>query len=41
MSGVAERSHTEEALAMLGRDASVRAEALEPPEFVELVRLLA
>jgi 16S rRNA (adenine1518-N6/adenine1519-N6)-dimethyltransferase len=41
MSGVAERSRTEEALAVLGRDASVRAEALEPPEFVELVRLLA
>ena len=39
-SRVATRASTEEALAALGRDPRVRGEALEPPEFVELARLL-
>jgi 16S rRNA (adenine1518-N6/adenine1519-N6)-dimethyltransferase len=40
LAGVAERSAAVEALASLGLDPSVRAEALEPPAFVELTRLL-
>jgi 16S rRNA (adenine1518-N6/adenine1519-N6)-dimethyltransferase len=40
LSGHASRSETEKALVALGRDLDVRAEALEPGEFVELTRLL-
>jgi 16S rRNA (adenine1518-N6/adenine1519-N6)-dimethyltransferase len=40
LAGVAERPTAAEALASLGLDPSVRAEALEPPVFVELARLL-
>jgi 16S rRNA (adenine1518-N6/adenine1519-N6)-dimethyltransferase len=36
LSGVASRSRAGEALAAIGRDANVRAEALDPPEFVAL-----
>jgi 16S rRNA (adenine1518-N6/adenine1519-N6)-dimethyltransferase len=36
LAGVAERRGGEEALARIGRDRSVRAEALAPAEFVEL-----
>jgi 16S rRNA (adenine1518-N6/adenine1519-N6)-dimethyltransferase len=37
---VSSRPRAEEALAAMGREANVRAEALEPGEFVELARLL-
>jgi 16S rRNA (adenine1518-N6/adenine1519-N6)-dimethyltransferase len=40
LAGVAPRATAVEALASLGLDPSVRAEALEPPVFVELARLL-
>jgi 16S rRNA (adenine1518-N6/adenine1519-N6)-dimethyltransferase len=40
LAGVAPRATAVEALAALGLDPSVRAEALEPPVFVELARLL-
>src|SRR5207253_1436992 len=40
LSGLASRARASEALAALGRDASTRAEALEPPEFVTLARAL-
>jgi 16S rRNA (adenine1518-N6/adenine1519-N6)-dimethyltransferase len=39
--GVASRDHAQEALASLGRPATIRAEALEPDEFVALARALA
>ena len=41
LAGVADRPRAVEALARLGRSPSTRAEALEPPDFVELERLLA
>jgi 16S rRNA (adenine1518-N6/adenine1519-N6)-dimethyltransferase len=41
LAGVAAREHAADALAGLGRPASTRAEALSPPDFVELERLLA
>jgi 16S rRNA (adenine1518-N6/adenine1519-N6)-dimethyltransferase len=41
LAGVADRALAGEALARLGRSPSTRAEALEPPDFVELERLLA
>jgi len=40
LAGVASRERSAEALRALGRDANVRAEALEPPEFVQLAREL-
>jgi 16S rRNA (adenine1518-N6/adenine1519-N6)-dimethyltransferase len=40
LAGVAPRATAVEALASLGLDPSVRAEALEPPVFVQLARLL-
>jgi 16S rRNA A1518/A1519 N6-dimethyltransferase RsmA/KsgA/DIM1 with predicted DNA glycosylase/AP lyase activity len=40
LAGVAERSGAVEALDRLGRSPSTRAEALAPPDFVELERLL-
>ncbi|HVW90790.1 MAG TPA: 16S rRNA (adenine(1518)-N(6)/adenine(1519)-N(6))-dimethyltransferase RsmA [Gaiellaceae bacterium] len=41
LAGVASRERAVEALAAIGRDANVRAEALEPPEFVALTEALA
>ncbi len=41
LAGVAGRPEAVAALAALGRPATVRAEALEPEEFVELTRMLA
>jgi 16S rRNA (adenine1518-N6/adenine1519-N6)-dimethyltransferase len=41
LAGVASRADAVAALGTLGLDPSVRAEALEPPVFVELARLLA
>lgn len=41
LSGLAERERTATALATLGHDAAVRAEALAPEEFVRLTELLA
>jgi len=41
LSGVASRERVEEALRTLGRDPAARAEALEPPEFVQLAESLA
>jgi 16S rRNA (adenine1518-N6/adenine1519-N6)-dimethyltransferase len=41
LAGVASRKHAQEALASLGRPATIRAEALEPDEFVALARSLA
>ena len=41
LAGIADRPRAVEALARLGRSPSTRAEALEPPDFVELERLLA
>jgi 16S rRNA (adenine1518-N6/adenine1519-N6)-dimethyltransferase len=40
LAGVATRADAAAALAAIGRDASTRAEALEPQEFVELARAL-
>ena len=40
LSGFASRAEAIEALAAIGRDPAVRAEALDPPEFVELERAL-
>jgi 16S rRNA (adenine1518-N6/adenine1519-N6)-dimethyltransferase len=40
LAGVAERRRTVEALAAIGCSGSIRAEALAPPDFVELERLL-
>jgi 16S rRNA (adenine1518-N6/adenine1519-N6)-dimethyltransferase len=40
LAGLAERERAAEALAAIGRPATVRAEALEPPEFVDLARAL-
>lgn len=40
LAGVAGRDDAVAALAAIGRDANVRAEALAPPEFVELARVL-
>ena len=40
LSGVASRERAEEALRALGRDPATRAEALEPPEFVQLAESL-
>jgi 16S rRNA (adenine1518-N6/adenine1519-N6)-dimethyltransferase len=40
LAGVASRERAVEALAQIGRDANVRAEALEPPEFVGLTEAL-
>jgi 16S rRNA (adenine1518-N6/adenine1519-N6)-dimethyltransferase len=40
LAGVTEREQAAEALAVLGRSADTRAEALAPQEFVELARLL-
>jgi 16S rRNA (adenine1518-N6/adenine1519-N6)-dimethyltransferase len=40
LSGIASRERSVAALAMIGRDASVRAEALAPPEFVTLTAAL-
>ena len=40
LSGVASRSQAAEALAAIGREPEVRAEALEPPEFVQLAEAL-
>jgi 16S rRNA (adenine1518-N6/adenine1519-N6)-dimethyltransferase len=41
LAGVASRDRSVEALRAIGRDANVRAEALAPPEFVELTRELS
>jgi len=41
LSGVARREQAAAALVALGHDESTRAEALAPPEFVELTRALA
>jgi 16S rRNA (adenine1518-N6/adenine1519-N6)-dimethyltransferase len=41
LAGVASREHAVAALASIGRDANVRAEALAPPEFVALTEVLA
>jgi 16S rRNA (adenine1518-N6/adenine1519-N6)-dimethyltransferase len=41
LSGVASRERAVEALGSIGRNADVRAEALEPPEFVALTEALA
>ena len=41
LAGVAQRERAVEALAAIGRDANVRAEALEPQEFVALTSALA
>jgi 16S rRNA (adenine1518-N6/adenine1519-N6)-dimethyltransferase len=41
LSGVASRQRAIEALAAIGREPNVRAEALEPPEFVALAEALA
>jgi 16S rRNA (adenine1518-N6/adenine1519-N6)-dimethyltransferase len=40
LAGVAPRARAVEALATIGRDASVRAEALAPPDFVALTEAL-
>lgn len=40
LAGVASRDRAVEALAAIGRDANVRAEALDPPEFVALTEAL-
>ena len=40
LTGVADRTRAEAAIAVLGKPATVRAEALEPPEFLELARAL-
>jgi 16S rRNA A1518/A1519 N6-dimethyltransferase RsmA/KsgA/DIM1 with predicted DNA glycosylase/AP lyase activity len=40
LSGVASRDRAVAALAAIGRDANVRAEALAPPEFVRLTEAL-
>ncbi len=40
LAGVASRERAVAALAAIGRDANVRAEALDPPEFVELTEAL-
>jgi len=40
LSGLATRAEAVEALAAIGREPTVRAEALRPPEFVELERAL-
>jgi 16S rRNA A1518/A1519 N6-dimethyltransferase RsmA/KsgA/DIM1 with predicted DNA glycosylase/AP lyase activity len=40
LSGLAPRERAVEALAAIGREASVRAEALAPPEFVALAEAL-
>jgi 16S rRNA (adenine1518-N6/adenine1519-N6)-dimethyltransferase len=40
LTGIASRERSVAALAMIGRDASVRAEALAPPEFVALTAAL-
>jgi 16S rRNA (adenine1518-N6/adenine1519-N6)-dimethyltransferase len=40
LAGVASRERSVEALRAIGRDANVRAEALAPPEFVQLAREL-
>ena len=40
LAGVASRAQAADALAAIGRDASVRAEALAPAEFVDLARAL-
>jgi len=40
LSGLVTRERAVEALATIGRDASVRAEALTPPEFVALTEAL-
>ena len=41
LAGAATRANAADALVAIGRDASTRAEALAPPEFVELTRALA
>jgi 16S rRNA (adenine1518-N6/adenine1519-N6)-dimethyltransferase len=41
LAGVTSRERAVEALAAIGREANVRAEALEPPEFVALTKTLA
>jgi 16S rRNA (adenine1518-N6/adenine1519-N6)-dimethyltransferase len=41
LAGVTTRAQAAEGLAAIGRDASTRAEALAPPEFVELAKALA
>ena len=41
LAGVAPRARAVDALATIGRDASVRAEALAPPEFVALTKALS
>jgi 16S rRNA (adenine1518-N6/adenine1519-N6)-dimethyltransferase len=41
LAGIATRDVAVEALAKIGRDPNVRAEALEPPEFVDLTRALS
>jgi 16S rRNA (adenine1518-N6/adenine1519-N6)-dimethyltransferase len=41
LAGIAARSDATEALATLGHDPAIRAEALEPPEFVRLAEALA
>ena len=41
LSGVAQRAAAVDALATIGRDANVRAEALAPQEFVELAKALS
>jgi 16S rRNA (adenine1518-N6/adenine1519-N6)-dimethyltransferase len=41
LSGVAPRDRAAAALGAIGRDANVRAEALDPPEFVALTSALA
>jgi 16S rRNA (adenine1518-N6/adenine1519-N6)-dimethyltransferase len=41
LGGVASRAEAVQALTAIGRDASMRAEALEPPEFVALTQALA
>jgi 16S rRNA A1518/A1519 N6-dimethyltransferase RsmA/KsgA/DIM1 with predicted DNA glycosylase/AP lyase activity len=40
LTGLASRARAEEALATIGRNADVRAEALEPGELVALARAL-
>ena len=40
LAGLATRAHAVEALAAIGREPDVRAEALEPDEFVSLARAL-
>ncbi len=41
LAGVSSREHAVEALAAIGREPNVRAEALAPPEFVQLTEALA